>query len=134
MYDLILVRRRRRRKIAALVALFSSIGVSSLVTISFLGQYTGTFTISLTNSSVRLSLSDKVAFTNPTSYLRIEKLDDFEEGSYYTVLQDKLDDEEKPYDYGNEISQEFGTKVLKYFKARRFVSAHTASQDCSSWR
>ena len=52
MYDNVLVRKRRRRKVAAFVALFSSIGITSLVIISFLGRSVGTFTVSLNNSTV----------------------------------------------------------------------------------
>ena len=129
MYDLILVRRRRRRRIAALVSLFCSIGVSALVIVSFLGQYTGTFTVSLTNSSVRLSLCDKEAFDNPTSYLRIDKLDLFEEYTYVNILHEDLDDESKAYDFGahtievkNKQTGEITQKnVLSYFKYTFYV-------------
>ena len=129
MYDLILVRRRRRRRIAALVSLICSIGVSSLIITSFLGQYTGTFTVSLTNSSVKLSLSDKASFKNPTTYLRIDKLDLFEEFTYDSVLNEELDDENKEYDCGSHISKKTDKEtgetiektVLSYFKYTFYV-------------
>ena len=129
MYDLLYVRKRRRRKIAALVSLICSIGVSALVIVSFLGQYTGTFTVSLTNSSVRLSLSDKEAFTNPTSYLRIDKLDLFEEYTYVNVLSEELDDEKLAYDCGSHkveaVNKQTGEvtqkNVLSYFKYTFYV-------------
>ena len=120
MYDLLLVRRRRLRKIAAFVSLVSSIGVGSLVTVSFLGQYTGTFTVTITNSSVRLSISDKESFEDPTSYLRIEKLHDFEEYTY-DLLPDDLDDENKAYDYGATRNTLLKKDVLLYFKYTFYV-------------
>lgn len=128
MYDYVLVRRRRRRKIAALVSLICSIGVTALIIVSFLGQYTGTFTVSLTNSSVRLSLSETQSFTNPTSYLRIDKLNLFEESTYVNVIDEDLDDENKAYDCGqHEIKIKnkdgsFTTKqVLSFFKYTFYV-------------
>ena len=121
MYDLLLVKRRRRRKIAALLALICSIGVSSLVTVSFLGQYTGTFTVSLTNSSVKLSLCDKEAFDNPTTYLRVEKLDEFEEYTYKSILRDQLDDETKEYNIGSHYNDIAKKNVLSYFKYTFYV-------------
>ena len=92
MYDYVLVRRRRRRKIAAIVSFVCSIGITALIIISFLGQYTGTFTISLVSSSVKLSLSDEESFVNPTSYLRIDKVNLFEEYTYDYIkeIDDKL--------------------------------------------
>ena len=117
MYDYVLVKRRRRRKIAALVSLICSIGVTALIIVSFLGQYTGTFTVSLTNSSVNLSLSEKKSFENPSSYLRIDKLNLFEECFYAKILNANLDDEDKPFDYGkNEAGYQDKNGYLPYFK------------------
>lgn len=128
MYDYVLVRRRRRRKIAALVSLICSIGVTALIIVSFLGQYTGTFTVSLTNSSVRLSLSETQSFANPTSYLRIDKLNLFEESTYVNVIDEDLDDESKPYDVGQKeikIKNKDGSyttkQVLSFFKYTFYV-------------
>lgn len=129
MYDLILVRRRRRRRIAALVSLICSIGVTALIIVSFLGQYTGTFTVSLTNSSVRLSLSEKESFENPRTYLRIDQLNLFEEYTYVNIRNKDLDDENKDYTVGEEtveIRDKDGNvtgekKVLSYFKYTFYV-------------
>ena len=116
MYDLLFVRKRRRRKIAALVSLIASIGITSLVIVSFLGRFTGTFTVKLANSSVKLSLSDKAAFENPTSYLALEKLDLFEENTYTNLPnQEYLDNEETPYNAGAYTNEENET-VLRYLK------------------
>lgn len=129
MYDYILVRRRRRRKIAAIVSFVCSVGITALIIISFLGQYTGTFTISLVSSSVKLSLSDEVKFTNPTSYLRIDKLNLFDEYTYEYIKNIELDDEEVPFDKGAHdvvIRDKDGNvkstrKYLSYFKYTFYV-------------
>ena len=116
MYDKQFVKKRKRRVIAALVSLISAMGISSLVIVSFLGRFTGTFTVSLANSSVRLSLSDKLSFENPTSYLRIEKLDLFEENTYSNLPKDEeLDTEETPYNYGAYTNDKDET-VLQFMK------------------
>ena len=121
MYDREFVKKRRRRKIAALVSLISAIGITSLVIVAFLGRFTGTFTVSLANSSVKLSLSQKETFENPTSYLRIEKLDLFEEYTYESLpAQDILDNEETPYDYGS-YKNDKGEAVMRYLKYTFYV-------------
>ena len=120
MYDLLLVRRRRLRKVAAFVSLVSSIGVGSLVTVSFLGQYTGTFTVTISNSSVRLSISEKESFEDPTSYLRIDQLNDFEEYTYELLPKD-LDDENKDYTYGVATNTLLNKDVLRFFKYTFYV-------------
>ena len=122
MYDLLFVRKRRRRRIAALVSLISAIGVSSLVVVSFLGRFVGTFTVSLTNSSVRLSLSEKQSFKESTSYLLIDKLNPFEETSFVNLpAADILDNEETPYDYGKGTSTLTGEDTLSFFKYTFYV-------------
>ena len=120
MYDKLFVKKLRRRKIAALVSLISGIGVTSLVIVSMLGRFTGTFTVSLANSSVTLSLSEKESFENPTSYLRIEKLDLFEEYTYESLPLSILDDEETPYNYGTYQNKQ-GDTVMRYMKYTFYV-------------
>ena len=122
MYDLLYVRKRRRRRIAALVSMISAIGVTSLVVVSFLGRFVGTFTVSLTNSAVRLSLSEKQAFQDTTSYLLIDKLKPFEENTYRNLPgADILDNEDTEYDYGKNISELNGQETLQYFKYTFYV-------------
>ena len=121
MYDQLFVRKRRRRRIAALVSLISSIGITSLVIVSLLGRFTGTFTVSLANSSVKLSLSEKEAFTDPKSYLRIEKLDLFEENTFDSLpSREILDNEDTPYNYGAYTNAEDQT-VMRYLKYTFYV-------------
>ena len=98
MYDLLYVKKRRRRKIAALVSLVTGISITSLVIISFLGSKVGAFSVSIKNSSVKLSLCEKESFDNATSYLRIQDLYSFEEFSYLDLPEDEdLDNESTLY-------------------------------------
>ena len=131
MYDLLFVKRRRRRKLAALVALFSSIGVASLVIISFLGRSVGTFTVALNNSVVKLALVEKKDSTNYSTYLRVNNDSKYIEHSF-DFIKDKLDvidDESTPYNLG-EIEQPYldendgkvkTGKCLEYFKYTFYV-------------
>ena len=122
MYDLLYVRKRRRRRIAALVSLISAIGVTSLVVVSFLGRFVGTFTVSLTNSAVRLSLSEKQAFTETTSYIIVDKLNPFEENTFRNLPPvDVLDNEDTSFDYGKNVSEMNGQETLEYFKYTFYV-------------
>ena len=123
MYDLQFVRKRRRRRIAALVSVISAIGVASLVTISFLGRTVGTFTVTLQNSSVRLALSEQEAFTNQTSYLRIGDLPStYYEFSYdWFTGFDQLDNESNSYLYGSIKDAEGTVKGLQFLKYTFYV-------------
>lgn len=118
MYDLLFVRRRRRRKIAAVVSVISAMGVGSLAIISFLGRTVGTFTVSVQNSTVRLALSEKQDFKNSTSYLRIDELPStyFEYSYDWFDNLDLVDDERNDYFYGSyrENGQVAGMYYLKY--------------------
>lgn len=120
MYDLLFVRRRRRRKIAALVSAFSTIGVTSLVIISFLGRTVGTFTVSVQNSSVQLALTEKQDYkrNSTTSYLRIDELPStyFEYSYDWFDNLDLVDSEKNDYFYGayRENGQVVGMYYLKY--------------------
>ena len=121
MYDHLLIKKRRRRRIAALVSLITGIGISSLVLVAFLGRFTGTFTVKLANSSVKLSLSDKEAFDNPTSYLSLEKLDLFEENTYSNLPeQEFLDSEDTPYNAGC-YTNDSGETIMRYLKYTFYV-------------
>ena len=98
MYDLQYVKKRRRRRIAALVATFSSIAVTFFVITSFLGRTLGTFTVSLKNSEVSLTLCEKKDSNKNSSYLRVNANSKYIE-SPYEDLQDRLktmDDENIP--------------------------------------
>ena len=97
MYDLSYVKKRRRKKIAALVSLFTAVGITSLVIISFLGRTVGTFSVKLTNSDVKLSLSEKVSFKDATSYLHLDTIPSLRETTFENLPDaEYLDNEDTP--------------------------------------
>lgn len=124
MYDLNHVRKRRRRRIAALISLIASIGVASLIVTSFLGRTTGSFTVKVVNSDVKLSLSLTEDFKESTSYLRIGKLLPLKE-MYYGAFpsDDIIDSRFTAYDYGSaEIDEATNQPTsLYYIKYTFFV-------------
>lgn len=119
MYDLPLIKRRRRRKIAAFVSLFSAMGITSLVIISFFTGRVGTFSVSVTNSAVRLALSEKEHFEDgaTTSYLRINSVQTFQEFHYKDLPSDEyIDNELTPYDDQKAMGyDDFGNAVCTYY-------------------
>jgi len=143
MYDLQFVRKRRRRRIAALVALFSSMGITSLVIISFLGRSVGTFTVSLKNSEVNLALVEKKDSNKYSTYLRINDSTPYIEYSfdYFRDKMDILDNENYTYnDIGKDEYKYLDAKtnkvvdgtVIEFFKYTFYVKnvgAKTASYD-----
>lgn len=126
MYDLQYVRKRRRRRIAALVSLISAIGVTCLVITSFLGRTVGTFTVAVSNSTVRLALSKTEEFKEPTSYLRIDKLLPLRETSFENIKTrgfDTIDNEETEYDYARIIDEDTKQPVaLEFIKYTFYIS------------
>ena len=143
MYDLLLVKKRRRRKVAAFVALFSSLGITSLVIISFLGRSVGTFTVSLKNSEVSLALVNQKESTDYSTYLRVNDSTPYIEYSYDFFRHDlaQIDDEKNTYkDLGREDSSYYDPQagkmvdgtVVDYFKYTFYVKnvgTKTASYD-----
>ena len=103
MYDQKYVKKRKRRKLAAFLALFTAIAATSLIIVSYLGRTVGTFTVAVTNSSVKLALSKSVDLKDTTSYLRVDKLYPMRETTFTNIEAkgfDTIDDESTDYDYG----------------------------------
>ena len=137
MYDRLYVKKHRRRRIAAVATLIGAVGVTSLVIVSMLGRFTGTFTVSLKNSEVKLSLyslkSDIEEEKAGTSYIRIDDVPLFEEWSYekfnddFDGNMDEALDSEKYLDYkdipgNNHPSDKAGEKgSVDYFKYTFYV-------------
>ena len=123
MYDLQYVRKRRRRRIASLVALISSIGVACLVVTSFLGRTVGTFTVAVTNTTVKLALSKKADLSDATSYLRVDKLYPLRETSFENLpSHDLLDDEQQDYDYGFVYNDDGDPDSMSFIKYTFYVT------------
>ena len=122
MYDRKLIRKRRRRKIAAVAIGICTVGVVSLAIVSFLGRYVGTFTVSLRNEEVKLALSEQQSFKNSSSYLRISDLKPFEETTFKSIIDRQPDDEELDYTYGANLNPKSGkVESFEFFKYTFFV-------------
>lgn len=127
MYDLQYVRKRRRRKIAALVSAFTSIGVAALIIVSYLGRTVGTFTVAVTNSAVKLALSKKADLSDATSHLRVDKLYPLRETSFENLPNaSELDNEAVDYDYGFNYDED-GKPDSMYFVKYTFYVTNLSS-------
>ena len=74
LYEKKYVKKRKRRIAAAFIFATSSIATGALVTIAFLGRYTGTFTVTLDEKHVNLSLSQTEDFKEATTVLTVNQL------------------------------------------------------------
>ena len=129
MYDLQFIKKRRRRKAAALVCLFSGVGIASFVTISFFTGRVGSFSVSLSNESVKLALSEKASFESATSYLRLDDVLPFQEYHYKDLPSaDVLDNEITSYNDARAIGlDEKGNKDCMYYVKYTFYVRNTGS-------
>ena len=126
MYDLLYVRKRRRRRIAAIGSLICGIVITSFIITSFVGRYAGTFSVSIANTSVNLSLSErKDGFENGKStYLRLDNELPFNEYHYKDLPNPSvLDDENVKY---NDIAalgldEKMKPESIYYFKYTFYV-------------
>lgn len=118
MYNSEFVRKKKRRKVVAVITGISGMTVATLVIISFLGKYVGTFTIKLESGSIKLALQEYAGTTtdpdNPqkekdqyseiTSYLRVNTLPTMHEYTYGLLMNyfgdDNIDTGKTPWYYG----------------------------------
>ena len=143
MYKSEFVKKKKRRKVVAVITGISGITVAVLVIISFLGKYVGTFTIKLESGSMRLALSeysgnvsseDDPDNPDPTpihddyaelsTYLRVNALYPFHETTYSHLMDvgdDVLDSEKTSWDYGANLDNFGEVSSLNYFKFTFFV-------------
>ncbi len=125
MYELEYVKKRKRRKVAVITGGVSTIVVTSLSIIAFLGRFTGTFTVSLDTANVQLTLSEKSTFLTQTSFLRIDNLAPFSEYTYewfdeYT--DDQIDNDLSNYSLGYVYKGESNTvQFVKFFKYTFYI-------------
>lgn len=120
MYDLSLVKKKKRNRRVAIVSGIGAAGVTALVIVSFLGQNVGTFTVNLKNEGVSLTMDTSSKFDKPTSYLNASGFGKitgqfsypwFVSSTKYSF--DKIDSEETTYELGNGANDE-GLKFFKY--------------------
>lgn len=112
------------------MALFSSMGIASLVIISFLGRSVGTFTVSLKNSEVRLALVEKKDSTNYSTYLHVNENSPYIPRSFYEYKDEliSLDNENETSKYTEYVYDEEAVdgeakiyRSLEFFKYTFYV-------------
>jgi hypothetical protein len=69
------VKRRKRKRVALAVLAVSSVGVFTLGLVSFLGQYSGNFTVKMDNKRADLTMGVDPDFNKKTTYLKGSGLD-----------------------------------------------------------
>ena len=129
------VKKRKRRKLVAVLSTFATMGMASLILVAFLGRHTGSFTVSLNTGDVKISLGNKMSFGDDegSSYLKVDKLAAFDESTYLAILEEGegvLDSEESPYTLGYDED----AKTMNFFKYTFFVKnlgAKTADYELS---
>ena len=133
MVELEYVKKRKRRRIVAIVSAVGFAGRTVLGIVSFLGRHTGTFTVSLDSGDVSLSIATKSSFEDKTSYLKIDdNLPTFQEASYLELRRNygdsNIDDEGNDYLYGAVKDGETPVS-LTFFKYTFFIR-NTGTKIC----
>ena len=82
MYRLEYVRKRKRRRLVAILGGISTVVITTFAIIAFLGRFVGTFTVSLESRNVELTLLEKKESTDQSSFLRVNTLAPFQEFTY----------------------------------------------------
>ena len=115
------VKKRKRRKLVAIITALASATVGVFVLVAFLGRFVGTFTVALDSGDVKLSLSEKSSFDSPTSYIKLDSLPAFDLCSFTSLPSaDELDNEDSTYMMGT-VTDSHGNQSMKYFKYTFFV-------------
>ena len=123
MIELEYVKKRKRKKFLGILAAVSTVGMGTLVLVSFLGRFVGTFTVSLNTGNVKLSLSEKSSFNSSSSFLRIDGLVPYGQTTFSKLPQaDVIDSEESSYLLGAQYKADGETlKSLDFFKYTFYV-------------
>ncbi len=123
MVELGYVKKRKRKKLAGILCAVGTVGVGTLILVSFLGRFVGTFTVSLNTGNVKLSLSEKSSFDSSSSFLRVDQLAPFGQTTFTKLPEDQvIDNEESTYLLGAHYEVDGKTlKSLDYFKYTFYV-------------
>jgi hypothetical protein len=117
MYSFGLVKRKRRRRIAAIFAIVGAIGTSVFAIVAFLGRSVGTFTINLKSDGVALSMDTHKAFDNPTTYLSASGFDKISGPYSYpwfsSIGFENIHNENTTFELGRD-AYESGIRFFKY--------------------
>jgi len=120
------VKKRKRRKLVAFFTGVATLGMATLILVSFLGKYSGSFTVSLNKGNVKISLCTTENFGDGEgegdvgevgSYLKVDNLKPFDQMTYLSLPDDSIiDAQETSWTIGENSS-----KTLNFFKYTFFV-------------
>ena len=136
MYELELVRKRKRRMWAAIIGGIGTTGVATFSIAAFLGHRVGSFTVALESKNAELTLSEKSSFENRSSFLRVGEVPGFQEITYAKLKSlgnEVIDNEENDYTLGvrtNARGKQY-TEFLKYTFFIKNVGLDPATYDFS---
>ena len=125
MYELEYVKKRKRKKLVAIVGFISATVVTAFAIVAFLGRFVGTFTVSLETRNVELTLLEKKDSTQRNSFLRVGALAALHEYTYsyfdYFYGDDQIDNDETSPDLGANRDEEGEIISLNFFKYTCFI-------------
>ena len=121
MVELAYVKKRKRKKLVAILAGIASLATGVFVIVAFLGRFVGTFTVALDSGDVKLSLAEKSSFEDATSYIKFDQLPSFDLTTFTNLPEaSAIDNEQSDYLYGA-VPDGKGNSVLRYFKTTFYV-------------
>lgn len=98
------VKKRKRKRAVLVLASVSLVGLAGLTLVAFLGRNVGSFTVSLDNSGLELSMSKTKDFSSKTSYIKSDQSGNFSPTTYSKIL-----------DYGHsQIDNEAASSSVNY--------------------
>ena len=127
MYRREYVRKRKRRRIVAIIGAASSVVVLSFAIIAFLGRFVGTFTVSLESRNVDLTLLEKKDSSAESSFLRVDTVVPFQEFTFKYFENyggdEVIDDEQSNSNVGANLDPDDPSKIktLNFFKYTYYV-------------
>ena len=111
------IKKRKRRKTVGVLSGVATLGTGTLILVSFLGRFSGNFTVSLNTGNVKISLSEKEDFANSSSYLKVDNLGAFDQMTYTKLPKaDIIDNDATTYEIGMNSS-----KTMNFFKYTFYV-------------
>jgi len=104
MVELQYVKKRKRKKLVAIITAASSCVLVAFIIVAFLGSKVGTFTVSLRNTDVSLSMATHSTFEDRGTYIRIEDIAPLDTYCYQEFLipnpeEHPKEGEEKIFNY-----------------------------------
>jgi hypothetical protein len=121
MVELASIKKRKRRKLVAILGGIASLATAVFIIVAFLGRFVGTFTVALDSGDVKLSLAEKSSFEEATSYIKFDQLPSFDLTTFTNLPEaSTIDNEQNDYLYGA-VPDGKGNSVLRYFKTTFYV-------------